>query len=407
MLPDTLLTLAFQFKQTKLWETLYDSELFAVRHRDGSTSYCCVMGMMGEHLAIAVYPGEAGLASFRLLGKDRTDMDYFEVHETAMSQNCLMLSFENKADLQSREINEVRAYCKAHGVSLRGKRSYPQFQRFRPHYFPWYLDDPDDQAHMAEALEAAIAVAERLQKSTPEALGFSGGLPYKRSIPLLEKKDNVFMWSETALPRSPVTRYTSPDIKDEFSLMKLTKAKPSGKTWACDIFMHVNPAADNDDNGEPKSAPFFPYILLIVDNETSLILGLHLSDNPEDYSDAFIQAILATVQEQGLPSHILVANKRAQAFFSKLAKRMGAELEMKQEIPLLEEAKEDFIGQFAGEDDDDTTPEQVMELLRTPGMLNEMPEEMLLQLAQVAAMGQLPEDIAENVLQVCKKRGLK
>lgn len=35
-------------------------------------------------------------------------------------------------DLYPKEVEEVRAYARAHGVRLAGKNAYPQFVKFQP-----------------------------------------------------------------------------------------------------------------------------------------------------------------------------------------------------------------------------------------------------------------------------------
>jgi len=130
MIPESLYDIAFQFKKAKLWNKLYDSQLFAVAHSDGMIGYCCAMGMMGEHLALAVYPGAAGMDSYRMMGKDRDDMSELETMETALSQNCVMLSFENKEELRPRELAEVRAYCAARGLHCADGRPFRSFSAF-------------------------------------------------------------------------------------------------------------------------------------------------------------------------------------------------------------------------------------------------------------------------------------
>lgn len=196
MIPDTFYDLAFSFRKSELWTKLYDSQLFAVQHSDGSIGYCCVMGMMGEHLALAEYPGNGGLDAYRKMGVNRSGMDLLDDHELAMSQNCLMVSFQNKSELRPREVSEVNAYTTSQGLALRGKKAYPQFERFRPHYFPWRLGDETDQKHLQEALEAVLEVSERLILTAPETLGFTEGAPFERSIPLLVKENGTFVWGK-------------------------------------------------------------------------------------------------------------------------------------------------------------------------------------------------------------------
>ena len=64
MATDKMYDLAFQYKGTKLWQQFYDDELFAVKLADGEVGYCCVMGMIGEHNALAVYVGDKGYQSY-------------------------------------------------------------------------------------------------------------------------------------------------------------------------------------------------------------------------------------------------------------------------------------------------------------------------------------------------------
>lgn len=75
MIPDALYDLAFAFRKTKLWDQLYDTQLFAVGHSDGSVGYCSVMGRMREHLALGVYPGLPGLEAYRRMGKRRPSIE--------------------------------------------------------------------------------------------------------------------------------------------------------------------------------------------------------------------------------------------------------------------------------------------------------------------------------------------
>ena len=60
MASDRMYELAFQYKKTKLWKKLYDSEIFALKLSDGEIGYCCVMGMAGQVNAISLYVGEKG-----------------------------------------------------------------------------------------------------------------------------------------------------------------------------------------------------------------------------------------------------------------------------------------------------------------------------------------------------------
>jgi hypothetical protein len=412
MISNALYEAAFKLRKIKLWQELYDTQLFAVGHSDGTTGYCCVMGALGEHLALAVYPGEEGLASYRKMSVDRSELSRLEEQEAALSQDCVTVSFENKDELRPKELGEARAYCAERRIVLRGSKAYPQFQRYRPHFFPWYIDDEKDQAHLSEALEACFLVAAKLKETSPEACGFTEGPPFNRSIPFLKKEKDGFTWGSIALPKPKPFAYPSPETENEIALTKLAKSGKRGGEWACDIFMHVTPmsneAGEGDAVEEPEHAPFYPYLLLIVDNQTGLVLTVQPSSDPEDYSEAFVGAVLECARNNGRPSRILVSNERAEAFFRNLSAQLGVELTRQKDIPSLKETEEGFLEQFdqseegRGEDMD-----RLMEMLRDPQALAALPEVFLLQLSQMIDMGALPEDIVENIRRECSKRGLE
>ena len=88
MYPDKLYQLAFAFRKTNLWKSLYESELFAVALPDGEIGYCCVMGSGGEHLALALYVGNKGLDTFRIMqGAGEVEAHPLKAYETMLSQD--------------------------------------------------------------------------------------------------------------------------------------------------------------------------------------------------------------------------------------------------------------------------------------------------------------------------------
>lgn len=410
MIPDTLYDLALAFKKTKLWMKLYDSQLFAVRHSDGSIGYCCVMGMMGEHLALAEYPGDSGMDAYRKMGVDRSKMDIFDRHEIDMAQDCLMVSFQNKSELRKREVTEVNAYTTSHGITLRGRKAYPQFERFRPHHFPWRLDDETDQKHLAESLEAALEVSNRLILTAPETLGFTEGAPFEREIPLLEKENGVFVWKTIDLGIARDETYVSPKIIDDITLAKLAKCKKRRGEWACDIYMHLEAMSDEAEDGrdveDPISAPYFPFVLLITETESGMVLGAQICKELDDASE-FIRCLVDLALKAGKPTRILVPNERAHAFFTHLAPALGAKLVKRKNLPSLIEAKQDFAERFGGLDEGGNEDiESMMAMLSDPDAYDDMPDEVLLILLQAAESCALPEGVLALVKRECKKRGI-
>jgi hypothetical protein len=143
--------LAFQYKQTKLWKRLFDSDLFAVKLSDGEIGYCCVMGFLGEHIALALYVGDEGFQSYRELAfrdaPDFSEPDFNSLFEAswALRQVCLQCSFENKDDLEEWDAEEVRKYAKAHKIHLRGAHSYPNFVKYARYRMPGGIGEPEEE----------------------------------------------------------------------------------------------------------------------------------------------------------------------------------------------------------------------------------------------------------------------
>ena len=76
------------------WNGMWDSDVFGVQPSDGEeTGYCCVMGRLGEHFALAVYLGSDGLAG---LWKMQQGEFHHDANAILFAQKCLMVSFEDR-----------------------------------------------------------------------------------------------------------------------------------------------------------------------------------------------------------------------------------------------------------------------------------------------------------------------
>ncbi|MEG0048479.1 MAG: hypothetical protein RR865_04900 [Clostridia bacterium] len=402
-LMDKLYELAFQFKKAKLWYKMNDSQLFAVRHSDGSIGYCCVMGMLGQHRALAVYPGVEGLDSFRILSKNNVfAASIAEQIETPLSQNCVMCSLQNKDALNQRELDEVHDYCSRHGLVLRGPKAHPQFERFRPFHYPWRITEANDQLHLLEAFEACLEVNTKGKLELEEIYGVIDHAPYDHDIPLLEKKNGSFEWKSIALPKPQKKQYPSAEIQDEIALAKLKKSKKTSNEWACDVLLYTNPICDeeSDENtpaGEygyvsnPTQPPYFPFLLIVVDNQTGMVMEAKAFGRPNDYAEIFANELLRLAINIGKPKRLLVCNERAYTLLDKFAAQLGVKLTMEENITLLNEAESAFSDRFPNDDDDGNsvyfTADPVAELvaiLNAPDMLSAMPDEIFDQLMEIS-----------------------
>lgn len=425
MLIDQLFEKALAYRKTKLWDHLYDSQLFAVKHTDGTIGYCCVMGNIGELLALAVYPGQKGLDSYRML-HDMDGKSLFDFHERMHGQYCAMVSFQNKAELNSWDLELVERCREQLGVQFRGKLSYPQFEIFRPGYERWMLEDEADQRHLLEALDAAIEVAERLKadRVSPEAIGFTDGAPFDREIPMLTKVATGYLWTRHPLPPKADPDYPTAKIEDDLTLKRLKEIRRKGQ-FAAKVFMHIDPVAEGeeDENGNvpnPVSAPRYPYSLMFVDVSKGLALSVYLANNQDEYGEEMIKQVVECFTEHGVPSKLLVEDARTKALLKPVCEQLSIKLITESAIPALDEILGDMLEAFTDSDEDwlddeydpddpedelsDEELDKALELFADPKFVRSLPNEILFKFAAQVDPDELPDDVVDAVWKELRRR---
>ena len=221
MATERMYELAFRYKKTKLWQRMFDSEIFAVELSDGEIGYCSIMGRMGEVNAVAVYVGAKGFQSLRtIMTSIEGEGILLDYNELLLSQDCTQCGFDNKDALLPYELDEVRAYAKAHGIKLGGANAFPQFVRYKPYRHPWEITSELDRRRICEALEAGIFLSELLSATSKENIGLVMVNDETETIPLLIKGTQGFV-----LKTTPVRRITM--MKTGFTGLSLQNLKLS------------------------------------------------------------------------------------------------------------------------------------------------------------------------------------
>jgi len=427
---EKLYALAFEYRKTKLWKKLFDTQLFAVRHFDGTTGYCCVMGNAGEHIALGLYLGEAGLrtlAAAQEAPQDDALLNPIHGMEQMFNQDCLMCSFENKDELRPSELAEARAYCGAHGITLRGQRAWPKFERITPCHIPWAIRDERERQLLAEALEAALEVARKLAAAAPETKKLQAGPPYGREIPLLVKTETGFVWQETALPPWQEPVYPEAASLYDLTLERVLSAKKLARTWACALFLMPRPcAAEEPDEDivtpsyEPYDAPYFPWVQIIYDIDQDTVVDCEICPDTEDYASVFPNKLLELMEKQGRPRQLLVETERAFALYDALADRLGVMLTVVDQCEGLDDAVADFHVHVGADDGglDDGEEEGydligdaqalLKRFLTTCKDFSQIPDEALFLLSQMARelADELPKEQLALLKQEIRRRGL-
>ena len=404
MATEKMYDLAFQYKGTKLWQQFYDDELFAVKLSDGEIGYCCVMGMIGQHNALALYVGDESYQSYQhLRNTDQDRMTEQMIGELATSQNCLQCSFETKDMLSDAELEEVRRYAEAHGKTLRGKNAFPQFTKYSPGRFPWHYDSELDEQRICDALSAAVALKKMLRNYSKEDLGFYSVDEEPKKIPMLAFTDGRWIMKYTPLPAAEM-RYPEPVLANDVTAARI-KRKAKAGVWECGMLRLPNPVQEE---GHEDEAPYYPLALIFVELENQMVQQPIVTngEDPDEMLNEFADYLLTL---KTVPRTIRCGDDRSYALLKDLCAKTGITPERTDEPEALDDVIEDLLDHMSELQDEEIGPDEIEEmfdvLMQMPDSeLRQMPQELAEKLYCLAEAGELPEPLEQRIRKLFRRK---
>lgn len=397
MASDKLYGLAFQYKKAKLWEKLYDDEVFAIKLQDGKTGYISIMGMAGDYNAMGLYVGREGFNSYRIIAD--IYMSGFEsqllYQECLLKQECLQCTFQNKSELSREEADEVKDYASRNNINLRGRNSYPQFVKYKAGYCPWVIQPGQDEEYMEEALKASIALSGMLDGKSPQDIGIVRTGKEKGTVILLEPVENGYKISSTELPEALPEEYTVPGSFNDINVARLKNMEKRG-VWECELVQYPEPVRNN-----PEEIPHFPMMFLATESETGFILPM----SPVEYFNKSCDKMMDMVVEAFLmqdicPKTIHARDERSYYFLEGLCKKIKTKLVLQPELPSLDDAEEDLL-EYIGSSEEENLYDimSIFDTLLGDGdrNLHNLPDAVVKQFKILAQSGVLPEEFSERL----------
>lgn len=250
---------AIRVKEIAPWEWTTETDVFGVQDPEtDKLGFVSIMGMRGEHYAVAVYLGPQGLYRFWAF----EDTGPLAPPEALLEIPHLQASFENRSELRKQD----RETIKQLGLKFRGRHAWPMFRSYRPGFFPWFLE-AEEACLLTYALEQVIDVAPRFRKD-PSLLAPVDEQSYLVRVP--RQRGDSLTWRDHILDVPPPEFPTISLVMDIQALEKLKRIPPSRNRLEIDFFMF--PASI----GERGARPAFPYMLLTVDAQSGMVLGSEL-----------------------------------------------------------------------------------------------------------------------------------
>jgi hypothetical protein len=324
---------AIRVKELAPWLWMEESEIFGVQNPDtDEIGFISVMGMLGEHLSLAVYLGPKGLYgfwTFEEMGAQGPAEFLFEIPH-------LQASFEDRNTLTDQDRKQIKEL----GFKFRGRSAWPMFRSYRPGWFPWYLEASEVQ-FLTVALEQALDVTQRF-KEDPELLNHPGQDDYLVRVPRLtadglEWEDQIL----TVLPPDPESIPIALDI----DLLEAVQGLPMSQyTLEMDLFLAPIRI------GERGERPYFPYMLLAVEHDSGMVLGSELLA-VEETLEAMWGLVPVNVLQQiaGFrmrPQQIHVRSPLLYQLLELLIDELGFDLQLKSSLPSLDSAQEFLLSRF-------------------------------------------------------------
>ena len=334
---------AIRFRALACWEWMHDSDLFGVQDPEsGEIGYCCVMGNLGEHYALAVYLGAEGLEGLNFINET---FGRATPQEVLLRQCCLMLSFEDREMLDTRD----RQTIKQLGLKFRGRQEWPQFRSYRPGYLPWHLM-PDEERFLTVAIEQAMEVALRFKDDRGLlAPGRRSARRFLRSpreflVRVPKRIEAGWAWEDTYAAPAPLKKAAVPEAPlDQERLQRITEsAAPTD--GVLEIAWFYGPSGVK---GEGDARPYFPAIILTVDQASGFIFDTQIVA-PTERAASIVEAVLHLTEEMGrLPGEIQVSQEETLTLLKPVTAALGIRLRSVRRLKSLDAARDELFSFLA------------------------------------------------------------
>lgn len=318
---------ASTFKEAAPWEWMAEADVFGVQNPESrQIGYGSIMGMAGEHYALAVYLESEGLEGFWRLHEDG-DLEPTFLLEVPQ----LQASWEDRRELHRQD----REVIKALRLKFRGRKAWPMFRSIVPGFLPWFVT-PEEARFLALALEQALEVSLRVEKD-PDLLAPLDEGVYLVRIPV--KRRGTLVWQDKWMEPEPFKARPLPPLAVTDADLAALRRLPRRKiTVQADLFVMSSYIQESAD-----ARPYLAYNLMTVDARSGMILGADVLA-PKPTLDAVWakapEVFLKILRRMGSrPTEVAVSSERLYRLLEPVTAGLGIRLTLKPWLPTLEGAK--------------------------------------------------------------------
>jgi len=324
-----LLDLAIRVKELAPWQWMEETDLIGIEDPETrEIGFISVMGIVGEHEAVALYFGAEGLHGFI----DFVEDEYATV-ERLVELPHLQAAFSERKYLEKWD----RDLLKQSGIKIAGARSLPMFRSYRPGYLPWFVTLAEARIlihALSQTLEVASRVRDEEHPFNPTGRIDEGGYLMRVS----RRTESGLTWEDEVwqIPRPKSAPVRA--IVDSVVLEQLKRIPQSELDLEADVFLGPGRI------GKPAQRPLALYLLMLADRHSGFILGAEAmtAENSLTGMRAAIPNSLAKVllQNRVVPRRLIVRSEWLRNLLKTLTQSLNIELRHSDELPSIDEAVE-------------------------------------------------------------------
>jgi hypothetical protein len=329
-----LFDLANEVRKAEPWLSMPEHKHFGLQMPGtGETVFVSVMGVNGEHLAMALYPDARALHGF--LNIAYTDRDE-DILDTMCDNRQTQVAFGNKGDLQWYE----KALLERLSLKFTGRMAWPLFRRVTPGWMPWAIT-PEDARWLETAMEQLLELEARLF-SEPDLLDPAGDDSVLVRVPVAGPEGA--RWTDT------VRKIEAPHVHFKFdvppdTLRKVRDLPRRQAKLEFDVFATAIQIAETR-----WEHPRLPYMMLAVDRATEFVLAtqlLEVATTLDDMRTKVPAELVAALLKTGLrPRQLVVSKDWLHAMLGGVCRDLDIELVQASKLPTLRAVRRDLESQF-------------------------------------------------------------
>ena len=310
------------------WRWLRETDVFAVRHpSSGTLVRCGVLGHGGSSPGLSVCIGSGGCDGLIRLHSNSVAAGHsLDLLEESLLQHGLSLTFsdDHEPDARDEHLETRLARARSDQGAL-----IPRFRSHEPGCEPWYLTR-DEVTFLEAVITQTLKIAHRARRSPDMLVSPAERVLFARTYDLTL---HGLAWRDAwvSIPHRPA----NDNFEIELDTVRLdalrslpsaandhADGKASAGTWEVDFV--ISPSAAS---AGPRTRPTHPYLLLVVDQPTGLVLQRDMADH-EDRHQALRELVLRTMEAEGRkPESIWVRREGVADSFFTLAECLDIELE--------------------------------------------------------------------------------